>query len=162
MIIFSFFCFARPMQTVTVLEVIVCVLLIAFGVYQIVDYANEPVWFRYAGGLVNGIFNIILGFLLLASPKEVGISTFAFLFGWGLMLTGIEKISMGNKLQFFEVENYGWLVASGVVNIVASLLFILVPLASTIALNFVLAIYLMVGGVTLLVEAVRMKELKVK
>ena len=162
MILFSVLCFIFPMQTVTVIEGIVCILLIALGIYQMMDYFHEPVWFRYAGGLVSGIFNVILGILLLASPKDVTISTFAFLFGWAMMLTGIEKISFGSKLNFFAVTNCGWVTVSGILNIVASLLFIFIPLASTIALNYILAVYLLVGGVTLLIEAAQMKDFKVQ
>ena len=162
MIILGILCFIFPMETMSVIEVIACLLLISFGIYQMVDYFNEPVWFRFPGNLAGGILNIIMGILLLISPKEVTISTFAFLFGWILMMAGIEKMSFGNKLSFFAVSDYGWLTFSGVFNIIAALLFIFLPLASTLALNFIIAAYLLVGGITLLIEAFSMKDLKAK
>ena len=86
----------------------------------------------------------------------------ALLYGTGEVMAGIEMISLGNKLAFFSVSNYGWLTASGIFNIIAALLFIFVPMASALALNFILAAYLFVGGITLLIEAFSMKDLKIK
>ena len=161
MILFGILCAIFPMQTVNVLEILACVLLMAFGIYQIINYNSEPVWFRYPGSLISGILNILISIMLLASPSGVAISTFAFMFGWILMMAGIEKISYSSKLRFFQVTDCGWVTASGVFDIIASLLFIFLPLASTLALNFILAAYLIVGGITLLVEAFQMKDMKV-
>ena len=162
MILLGILCFIFPMETMTVIEVLACIILIVLGVYQIIDYARSPLWFRSAGNLVSGILNIILGIMLLFSPRGVTTSTFAFLFGWILLLMGIEKISFGNKLNFFAVTGYGWLTESGIFNIIAALLFIFLPLASMLAMNFILAAYLLVGGITLLVEAFSIKTLNVK
>lgn len=162
MIILGILCTIYPMQAITVIEVLVCILLMVLGIYEIVDYCREPVWFRNPGIMVSGILNIMMSIILIGSPRDITISTFSFLFGWMLMMAGIEMISLGNKLAFFSVSNYGWLTASGIFNIIAALLFIFVPMASALALNFILAAYLFVGGITLLIEAFSMKDLKIK
>jgi uncharacterized membrane protein HdeD (DUF308 family) len=160
MVALGIICFIFPMKTVTALEVIACILVILFGIYEIIDYCKEPVWFRYPGKLIGGILNILICLMLVSSPKDVTISTFAFLFGWILMIAGIEKISFGSKLNYFSISDYGWVNFSGIFNVIAALFFIFFPLVSTIALNMVLAIYLLVGGISLFIEAISMKDLK--
>jgi uncharacterized membrane protein HdeD (DUF308 family) len=86
--------------------------------------------------------------------------TFALLFGWILMIAGIEKISFGSKLNYFSISDYGWVNFSGIFNVIAALFFIFFPLVSTIALNMVLAIYLLVGGIYLFIEAISMTDPK--
>lgn len=162
MIILGILCAVYPMQAITVVEVLVCILLMVLGIGEIINYCREPVWFRNPGIIVSGILNIMMSFMLIGSPRDITISTFAFLFGWMLMMAGIEMTAFGNKLRFFAVDGCGWMVTGGIINIIASLLFIFVPMASTLALNFILAAYLFVGGITLLVEAFSLKDLKIK
>jgi len=57
--------------------------------------------------------------------------------------------------------NYGWVIASGVISIVTSVFFLCLPLASAIALNYILAVYLIVGGIAVFIESVSMKDFRI-
>lgn len=162
MIVLGILCVMYPMQAVTVVEILVCILLMVIGVFEIVDYCREPVWFRSTGIIISGILNIMVSIALIVSPRNIAISTFAVLFGWMLLMSGIEMIAFGNRLAFFSVANHGWLTVCGFFNIIAALFFVFTPFASTLALNFILASYLFVGGITLLIEAFSMRDLKIK
>ena len=61
--------------------------------------------------------------------------------------------------MFFSVPNCGWVIASGVFSIIAAVFFIVAPFASTIVLSCFIAVYLLVGGLTLLVESLSMKDM---
>lgn len=54
------------------------------------------------------------------------------------------------------------MIASGVMNILAAAVFLIIPLISIVMLNTALAGYLAVGGITLLVEVVIMKNMKIE
>jgi uncharacterized membrane protein HdeD (DUF308 family) len=155
-------CLIFPEQSLRVIEIIASCVIIALGVCQMVDYFSLPVIFRRAGILLDSILNIILGVILLCSPADVSIATFAFMFGFLLMIFGIDLLAFSSKLGFFGVSGYGWVIANGILSVIASMAFFFMPLASSIALNIVLAIYLIVGGATLLIETLSMKDLRIK
>ena len=60
------------------------------------------------------------------------------------------------------MESYDWVVVNGVLNIIISLLLFILPASSSVAILFLLAIYLIVGGVSLLIEYKKSKDLKIK
>lgn len=151
-----------PGQSVRVIEIIAALIIMLLGIYQFADYSSLPVMFQRGGLLVNAILNVILGFLLLISPPDIGISTFSFLFSVLLMIFGVDLLAFSGKLGYFGITGYGWVIAAGVISILVSVLFMFLPLASAIALNYILAIYLMAGGITVLIEAVSMKDLQIK
>lgn len=151
-----------PSQSVRVIEIFAALMIMALGVYQFIDYFNLPVILQRGGVLINAILNVILGILLITSPASVTISAFAFMFGFLLMIFGIDLLAASGKLAYFNVTNYGWVIVTGIISIIASVFFIFLPLASTIALNYILAVYLLVGGVTVFIEALSMKDLKIK
>lgn len=162
MIVLGIVCIAFPVQAVRVVEVIAAIVIAVLGVVQIIDYCNFPIPFQRAGTLVNGILNILIGILLLCSPSSVSIGTFAFMFGFLLLIFGIDLLALSGKLRFFGIGGCGWVVATGIVGLVAAAAFFILPLASTIALNYILAIYLIAGGAVILVESTYMKDLQMK
>jgi uncharacterized membrane protein HdeD (DUF308 family) len=148
-----------PMQSAVVIEVIAALLIVVLGISQIVEYVRMPPYIRRAGILVLSILNIIFGILLAASPNKVGVPTFAFMFGLMMLMAGIDKLTLADRLKFFSVPNCVWVIASGVFSIIAAVFFIVAPFASTIVLSCFIAVYLLVGGLTLLVESLSMKDM---
>lgn len=154
-------CLLFPEKSLRVIEVIASCVIMALGVCQMVDYFSLPVIFQRAGILLDSILNILLGCMLLSSPAAVSITTFAFMFGFLLMIFGIDLLAFSGKLGFFGISGFGWVVANGILSVIASMAFFFMPLASSVALNIVLAVYLIVGGVTLLIETLSMKDLRI-
>ena len=77
------------------------------------------------------------------------------------MIMGIQELSFSSVLRFMELESYGWVIAMGIVNICLSVLFFCMPMASSAALGVIAAIYLLAGGITLIVETVKLKDRKI-
>jgi uncharacterized membrane protein HdeD (DUF308 family) len=162
MAVLGVLCMVYPVQTVTVLEVIASAVIIAAGIAEIAAYLRFPILLRSAGALAGGILNIFIGILLLCSPKEMQVSTYAFMFALMMFTFGVDEIAFGGKMRFFYMPDYGWIIAGGILNVAASLAFVFAPLYSTIVLNYVVAAYLVIGGVSLFIETFRMKQMQVK
>ena len=94
--------------------------------------------------------------------RGITVSVFAYMFGFVLLIFGINKITFANKLHFFGILDYGWVIAGGVLNILAAAAFLILPLVSLVVLQTVLAGYLAIGGITLLVDVITMKNMKVE
>lgn len=63
-------------------------------------------------------------------------------------------------MKYYRIMKTGMITFSGVVSIVLAVVFLLLPLLSMMMLNYILALYLIIGGITLLVEALSMKEIR--
>lgn len=155
-------CMNCPIQTLQLLKRAAALIIISFGIYQLVDYFYMPILLRDASTLIGCVLNIVIGMLLLFSPVEITVSVFAYMFGFLLMIFGVNKITFANKLHFFDIEDYSWVIASGILNILAAAAFLITPLLFTVALNIVLAGYLFVGGAALLIEVIAMKNMKLE
>lgn len=151
-----------PQQSMSVGLAILTLLIIAFGVFGITEYATLPFGFRMGGLLVSGILNILVGILLFSMPNDGMVVAFAFILAFELFMMGIEQLSFSSTLRFISASNYGWLIASGVLNIIFALFLLFMPLSSAVALWIVLAIYLLAGGISLLIECIKSKDLKAK
>lgn len=160
MIVVGIVCVIYPVQTTYALEIIASIALLCLGVWQIVRYFQFPVFLRTGAGLVSGILNVILGIMLLTSPAESVLLTFGFLFGFDLLLLGIEQISKAGRLHAYGVTETGWLTADGVLNLIFGVFLLISPATSVIAVSVMIAVYLIIGGVTLFIECLNLRNLK--
>ena len=62
-------------------------------------------------------------------------------------------------MKYFRMPHASMGTVAGVFNIVLGIVFILMPVFSSLVLGYLLAAYLIVGGITLLVEAFAAKRL---
>ena len=154
-------CLIFPVQSVFVVEVIASLAIMIFGIFEIIEYIRMPFAYLLSGVLMSGILNIIVGIMLLTSPKEAMLTAFSFIIAIDLMIMGIQELSFSSVLRFMELESYGWVIAMGIVNICLSVLFFCMPMASSAALGVIAAIYLLAGGITLIVETVKLKDRKI-
>ena len=146
MLVLGILCIAFPFSSAYVMEIIASLLILAFGIAEIVIYMNAPIYVRFGGSLISGILNVILGILLLTSPSEELFTAFAFLLAVNLLMVGIEELE---------------LMANSIINIIAAVIFLMVPKTSAAFLSLFVAIYLITGGVSLLIGCFNAKELKI-
>lgn len=160
MIVCGVLCILFPAQSINVVELIAAAVILVLGVYQIVDYTAAPVFLRHPGLLVSGVLNVFIGIDLLASPQQELNAVFTFALGIVLLVAGIDKLGYSGKLRFFAVADYGWVTLDGILDIAAAVALMIVPLYSAVVINYVLAAYLLVGGVTALIESFSIRDMK--
>lgn len=160
MIVLGVLCMIKPLQTTYALEVVVSAALVVFGIFGIVHYVKLPVMLRSGVTLASSILNIILGIMLLTSPADDVLSSFGFLFGLSMMMSGFEEITQTGTLHAFGIIDTGWMTFNGILNIICGIILLGAPLASVFAVSFVIAFYLLVGGITLLVACIKSKNIE--
>lgn len=153
-------CIIWPTPSMATMGVIASLLIITLGIFQTVSYFSLPLLIRRTGTLISGILNIMVGILLLCSPVAVTLTTFTYMLGFVLFFIGIDLLVFAGRLRFIAVTGYGWLIFNGVVSLLGAFAFLFMPLTSAAVLNYVIAVYLVLDGITLLVETISMKELK--
>ncbi|MBD5559307.1 MAG: hypothetical protein HDQ87_02950 [Clostridia bacterium] len=126
---------------------------IVYGVYQIMVYIRTPHDYKNGWMLANGIIYIILGILLLMEGAAARLETFAFVLGFMAMYSGIMQCASFGALRRADAPGAGWVLVSGILNIILSLFLLMTPFAAVWAMAYVIGIYLIVGGVALFAEA---------
>lgn len=160
MIVIGVLCMFNPITTTYFVEAMASVALLLFGIWEVVRYAQRPVFLRTGVSLASGILNILLGLMLITSPAEEMLAFFGFLFGLNLMMLGFEQVTSTGRLHAIGVLNTGWLTAEGILNIIVGVFLLSMPMASIAAVSVVLAIYLVFGGIDLLIMCINAKNLE--
>ena len=140
LILIGILCFAFPEKVFTTIQIIAAIGLIVWGACEIYSY-------------------ILLGCLLCTMPVTITVSTLTFLFAFVLLVNGIQKITWGSRLSFFRVINTNYLSLTGWVNLLLGIIFMVMPFQSALVINYILAAYLIVAGISLLIEVVSMKRI---
>ena len=125
--------------------------------------------------IILSIVLILIGILCFAFPEKVfttiqiiaaiglivsiTVSTLTFLFAFVLLVNGIQKITWGSRLSFFRVIDTKYLSLTGWVNLLLGIIFLVMPFQSALVINYIIATYLVVAGLSLLIEAVSMKKI---
>lgn len=161
MLIIGILCFIFPVRSAQVLEFIASLMVIVCGVFDVVCFCTTAPFLRMGGELVGGILNIIVGVMLIASPAEVSLSAYSFIFALMLLVFGVNEISFAMKLGYFAVSGFGWVIADAVLNILAGLAFFIMPVSSAFVMSWLIGIYLIVGGASVLIGSICTTDMRV-
>ena len=124
--------------------------------YHIVSYVSTTYYFKDPMLIVMAVVNILMGVLVAAMPLILTVNVLTFMLAVLLIFSGAQKISFASRLKYFGVQNTGMITVSGVLNIILSVIFILLPFASAVVLNYIIAAYLIMTGIALCIEAAGM------
>jgi uncharacterized membrane protein HdeD (DUF308 family) len=101
----------------------------------------EAVWWLV---LLRGIFMVLFGIIVLVSPG-IALLTLVFVFGFYAILDGVSAIMIGARSR--GEPYWGWLIVQGVVSALASVVAVIWPGVTALALLFVVAFWaIMLGG----------------
>ena len=166
-------------KTIKLLNVIAGVLLIALGIYCL---CNQDVAAMTAGlmvgifMLVSGIIEIIVfaatngvmfgsGWLLLDGVLTVILSLFLlfnqwftmmslpFLFTLWLLFSGISRFVSAFDLRAFDVRGWGWVLAMGIILMIAGFICMMDPWVSVAAIGLTVGLVFLLEGVSSIVYA---------
>jgi len=127
--------------------------IVISGIFSILKYVQSQPDQRQTWALINGILCVILGIvaiLVTKKPGKVFILSVAFCFT--MVSAGVGRLSVASVLKREGKGGRGWLIFCGILDLICALFFITSPFMMTIAYEFVLGIYMIIGGFMLLVE----------
>ena len=131
--------------------------LMVYGISQTVAFFRAPKEARSGWSLVNGIMLLLFsGFTLWSGLSAVYgtlqmIASLSYVAGFLTIAAGISQISTFFALQ--RASGSGWIMASGILNLLLSLVILANPVASWFTLTSVWGIYLTVSGIALFAES---------
>lgn len=148
-----------PVSIFAVMQYFAAAAVIVIGIYHFVTFASMTYYFRDYMLLLSGILNVLIGIMLFFMPVALTVQVITFLLAFLLIFSGAEKLSLASRLRYFRIPHTGSMTFSGVLNIILAVIFLLLPFVSALALNYILAAYLIIVGIALLIEAAGMHRI---
>ncbi len=149
-----------PVGIFAVIQYFAALSVIIIGIYHFVAFASMTYYFKDYMLLLSGILNVLIGVMLFVMPVTLTVQVITFMLAFLLIFSGAEKLSMASRLRYFRIPHTGSLTFSGILNIILAVIFLLLPFVSALALNYILAAYLLLTGAALLVEAIGMHKIE--
>ncbi len=151
---------AAPMSIYALIQGLVAAALIVGGLGEVASYVHTPELFRSPTMLVMGVLNALLGVMLLVLPAYLTAGTVVFLLAFLFIISGAERVTYARRLRYFGLPDSSLTTATGVLNIVCGVAFLLMPAFSGVVFGYVVAAYLIVGGASLVVEGISMRPIE--
>lgn len=98
--------------------------------------------------------------MLFKIPAEITAMSLIIMLAFILLFYGAQKIAFSRRISFLEILDTHIYTINGILTIILSIVFLLLPLTSALVINYIIAAYLIVDGITLFIEAINMKKLK--
>jgi len=145
------------------------VIIIFLGIYWVVDgistllasFIGREEHSNWGWGIFVGIINILAGLAVLSQPVLTAIFTTSFIVSFvGIMIiiSGVWSIVTGFRLRKTSGE---WvMIIGGVLGLILGLLLVMNPLFSALVYVYIIAVFLIIGGFSLIVMAFQVKKLK--
>ncbi|MDL2238259.1 DUF308 domain-containing protein [Christensenellaceae bacterium OttesenSCG-928-K19] len=152
MIVLGILLWIRPLVMGAVLAYIATIGFVLYGIFQIVVYVRTESEYRNGWTLANGIIFIALGVLMLFSGPLATMEMFVFVLAFLALFGGINQITSYSALKKAGEPGAGWVLASGIINIILGIMLIVMPLLSVWMIDVFLGVYLLIGGVAFLIE----------
>ena len=149
-----------PVGIFAVIQYFAALAVIIIGIYHFVAFSSMTDYFKDYMLLLSGILNVLIGAMLFVMPVTLTVQVITFMLAFLLIFSGAEKLSMASRLRYFRIPHTGSLTFSGILNIILAVIFLLLPFVSALALNYILAAYLLLTGAALLVEAIGMHKIE--
>ena len=148
-----------PVSIFAVIQYLAAIAVIAVGIYHVITFASMTYYFKDYMLLLSGILNVLMGVMLFIMPVTLTVQVTTLLLAFLLIFNGVEKLALASRLRYFRIPRTGSLTFSGILNIVLAVIFMLLPFVSALALNYILAAYLVLTGAALLIEAAGMHKI---
>lgn len=141
-------------------QVMAAIALVAYGGMQVAGHLRTPEMFRSPALLVSGVLNVLLGGMLFVLPATFMAASVGFLLAFLLIAFGVERISFARRMRYFGMPDTTPAMLVGALNIALGIAFVFAPMVAGMALSYLLAAYLLIGGVGLMVEALSLKRIE--
>lgn len=149
-----------PVSIFAVIQYFAALAVIIIGICHFAAFASMTYYLKDYMLLLSGILNVLIGVMLFVMPVTLTVQVITFMLAFLLIFSGAEKLSMASRLRYFRIPHTGSLTFSGILNIILAVIFLLLPFVSALALNYILAAYLLLTGAALLVEAIGMHKIE--
>lgn len=159
MIIVGIICLFFPMNVFSITKAIVSLTFIGIGLYFIIHYFLTSSYFKEPSIILLGLIHILFGILLFKMPKEITAMSLTMMLSIVLLFYGVEKISLSRKLRYIGLFHSYTYSFNGMMTITLGILFMILPMTSVFIIDYIIASYFLISGISLFIETIHMKTI---
>jgi uncharacterized membrane protein HdeD (DUF308 family) len=150
--------FARPLDSVAALALVVAIWALVVGITEIAHaFDLRHVFSSWWVLLLAGLVSVAFGGAALYYYPGLSLAFIVLWVAWWFLVTGILGIYAALQLRKLGIE-WGWTFAWGVLSVAAGGLALAYPLATLAAVMGLIAAFAIIGGVALLVGALKLRS----
>ncbi len=154
MLILAICLIINPLGSINLFIKIFGIILIIDGVVHIIDYCRtEPEVRIMSLGLVEGIFSIISGLLIIFS-SNILVGIFPVMMSIWIITKSIFHFQNALNLQTIPHSGWGWLLALSILTFVLGLIIIFNPFSSAVIATRTLGILVVISEVINIIECI--------
>ena len=162
LIVGSIWVFFTPLEGYVALAWLFSILVLANGIsYVYLSIANRKVLEGWGWYLAGGIFEMIIGFVLISYP-EISMAILPLVLGFWFMFRGAQIIAASLELKEYGVMDWGWLMLFGIALTIVSFFMILEPVFGFFNVIYISSLALLLFGVANIVISLKLKKIKAK
>jgi len=159
-IILGIYLFTVPLATYLTIVMLFSVSFLASGVletyFAIRNKEKLESWGWYLSG---GIFNTLIGIILIARP-DISATVLPFIIGFALLFRSIQGFGFSFELKNYGLKQWWHLTGLAFVGIILSFLIIFNPIATGISLAILLSLTFTTTGIFGIFLSIQLKKLK--
>jgi uncharacterized membrane protein HdeD (DUF308 family) len=157
-VIFGLVALARPEQTMQAMVLVFGVFALVDGAFSVIaSLSSAPFFGRWWALLLEGTAGILVGLMAIFLPDITGRALLYTIAAWALV-TGVFEIVAAFQLR--RVLTGEWvLILSGLLSMLFGVLLFVFPGAGAVSLVWLIGVYAILFGITLVILAFRLRSL---
>lgn len=158
-VIFGALALIMPEQTLQALILMFGAYALVDGIFTVITGITSSRYFkRWWAMLLEGAAGILIGVLTFFWPNITALALLYFIAAWAL-ITGIFEIVAAVQLRRVITGEWAWIL-SGLLSIAFGVLLFIFPVAGAVSTIWMIGIYAITFGVTLISLAFRLRSLR--
>ncbi len=146
--------FIHPGTTLEFISIIIGVTAVVKGLYElwfkhVLDTTTEE---KTLGLFAMGIVDLVLGFLFIFKAAT-GSQVIAYIFALWFIFDAIVQLATSKQFKNAGKVNYVWMIVLNVIALILGIALLFNPLLASIAIVWIVSIYLVVTGISQFIAA---------
>jgi len=160
LLIAGFYTISNPLTSYLGLSLFFGGLIFVNGIMELsFALSNRRHAHHWGWTLAAGVFDIILGFILLLYPG-LSMSVLPFIVGFYILLLGASLISYGFQLNALSIKSWGWVLAGGILTVLLGLSMIFNPVIGIATIVGWTAFAFIAAGIATIIFSLQLKKIK--
>lgn len=160
-IVVGTWCLVSPDKTLVALTYVFVAMFLMSGIFDIVfSISNRDALPGWGWTLTSGIFEILLGMLLMLLPLPAITMILIYLVGFWILFRSIWAIGESCQLQQMGVKGWGWLLTLGILSVLFSFIFLMSPMFGGVFIIVFVGLGLLFYGIYRIALGFKLKSIK--
>lgn len=152
-LIFGFLLFFDPEGVIVSISIIIGILAIIFGIFEIMIYAKT----NNHLALISGLFSGVAGIVLILNTNVLAV-IIPIIIGFAMIIQGVKKLDLAASFKKHDISNWYYMFILATLNLLCGILFIVNPIFGAIVTTKVIGIIIIVYAISSIIDGFVFKD----